>query len=163
MRAPFIRSRREYAIERLSIEDSPGLARIHREDFSRPWDEDDFSTLLDQDIVFGYKAIEVGKARSGLAGFVLARNADGEAEIITIAVARAHRRRGLGRQLMDAVLRELHGARAEALFLEVDEGNAAAIRLYRQLGFADVGKRTAYYRSAAGESSNALVMRRDLR
>jgi ribosomal-protein-alanine N-acetyltransferase len=145
------------------VEDSAALARIHCEDFVPPWDEGDFETMLGEDVMFGYKAVEIGKARSGAAGFVLARNISGEAEIITIAVARAHRRRGLGRLLMDAVLRELHGARAEALFLEVDEGNAAAVALYRQLGFREVGKRSAYYRSAAGVPSNALVMRRDLR
>jgi len=128
-----------------------------------PWDENDFETMLGDDIMFGYKAVEIGKARSGAAGFVLARNISGEAEIITIAVARAHRRRGLGRLLMDAVLRELHGVRAGALFLEVDEGNFAAVALYRKLGFREVGKRSAYYRSAAGMPTDALVMRRDLR
>ena len=49
-------------------------------------------------------------------GFVLARLAAGEAEILTVAVARTHRRHGLGWRLMDAVLRQLHADRAEALF-----------------------------------------------
>jgi len=163
MRIPFIRSGRDYAVEPLRAADSAALARIHREDFVPSWEEGDFETMLGEDVMFGYKAVEIGKARSGATGFVLARNISGEAEIITIAVARAHRRRGLGRLLMDAVLRELHGARAEALFLEVDEGNTAAVALYRQLGFREVGKRSAYYRSASGVPTNALVMRRDLR
>jgi ribosomal-protein-alanine N-acetyltransferase len=77
-------------------------------------------------------------------------------------VARAHRRQGLGWRLMDAVLRELHGQRADALFLEVDETNTPAITLYRRLGFFEVGKRPQYYNSAEGKSG-ALVMRRDLR
>jgi len=163
MRIPFVRSGRDYAVEPLRAADSAALARIHREDFVPPWDENDFETMLGDDIMFGYKAVEIGKARSGAAGFVLARNISGEAEIITIAVARAHRRQGLGRLLMDAVLRELHGARAGALFLEVDEGNFAAVALYRKLGFREVGKRSAYYRSSAGMPTDALVMRRDLR
>ncbi|TIV89777.1 MAG: GNAT family N-acetyltransferase, partial [Mesorhizobium sp.] len=71
----------------------------------------------------------------------------GEGEILTVAVSRSHRRQGLGWQLMDAVLRELHAQRAEALFLEVDETNAPAIGLYRRLGFIQVGHRPNYYRS----------------
>ena len=163
MRIPFVRSGRDYAVEPLRAEDSAALARIHREDFVPPWNEDDFETMLGQDVMFGYKAVDTGKPRAGAAGFVLARSMAGEAEIITIAVARAHRRRGLGRFLMDAVLRDLHAVRATALFLEVDEKNAAAIALYKKLGFREVGKRAGYYRSAVGTPGNALVMRRDLR
>jgi ribosomal-protein-alanine N-acetyltransferase len=163
MRIPFLQGRRAYRVEPLRTTDSAALARIHREDFAPPWSEDDFENMLSQDVMFGYKAVESMKAGSQMAGFVLARSIAGEAEIITIAVARAHRRHGLGRLLMDAVLRDLHGIRAEALFLEVNEKNAAAIGLYRKLGFRDVGKRTGYYRTAHGEASSALVMRRDLR
>ena len=61
------------------------------------------------------------------------------------------------------VLRRLHGERAEALFLEVDETNAPALALYRRLGFREVGKRPNYYRSPENGPTGALVMRRDLR
>ncbi|RUX85685.1 N-acetyltransferase, partial [Mesorhizobium sp. M7D.F.Ca.US.004.01.2.1] len=116
-----------------------------------------------QDTVFGYAARETGQGAKPPVGFVLARLAAGEGEILTVAVARSHRRQGLGWQLMDAVLRELHAQRAEALFLEVDETNVAAIALYRRLGFREVGKRPNYYRSAEHGPTGALVMRRDLR
>jgi ribosomal-protein-alanine N-acetyltransferase len=164
MRIPFIAGRRrEYAISRLTPPDAASLPAIHHEDFPRPWSEEEFASLLSQPSSFGFKAVAAGNPRAAPAGFVLARLAAGEGEIITIAVARAHRRQGLGRRLMDAVLAALHAARAEALFLEVDEGNAAAIRLYRALGFHEVGRRSAYYQSRSGERSSALVMRRDLR
>src|SRR5690606_32166427 len=91
-----------------------------------------------------------------------ARLAAEEGEILTIAVAPAHRRLGIGRQLMDAVLRELYSARAEVLFLEVEEANTAALALYRRLGFHPVASRPHYYRHPEGRSSNALVMRREL-
>ena len=64
---------------------------------------------------------------------------------------------------MDAALRHLHGERAEALFLEVDETNVPAIALYRRLGFRQVGHRANYYRSPERGPTGALVMRRDLR
>ena len=163
MRIPFLKPRgRDYFLEPLAQSDSPAVSRLHREDFHRPWTDGEFASLLAQDTVFGFVARETGRGHEAPAGFVLARLAADEAEILTIAVARSHRRQGLGWKLMDAVLRELHRQRAEALFLEVDETNAPAIALYRRFGFSEVGKRPNYYQSATG-ASGALVMRRDLR
>ncbi len=163
MRIPFLMSRvPDYFLEALSAKDSSAIAALHQEDFHRPWTDGEFSDLLEQETVFGFIARETGRGSYPPAGFVLARLAADEAEILTIAVSRAHRRRGLGWRLMDAVLRELHRERAEALFLEVDEVNVAAIALYRRFGFSQVGKRPDYYQSATG-ASGALVMRRDLR
>ncbi|MET0943327.1 MAG: ribosomal protein S18-alanine N-acetyltransferase [Mesorhizobium sp.] len=164
MRIPFIGPRqRDYSILPLAPKHSRALPVLHHEDFVRPWGEDEFSSLLSQDTVFGFAAFETGKGRAGPVGFVLARLAAGEAEILTIAVARTHRRQGLGRQLMEAVLRRLHAQRAESLFLEVDETNLPAIALYRRLGFQEVGKRPAYYQTADKRKANALVMRCSLR
>lgn len=164
MRLPFLTQRlRDFIVEPLTLADTAAIAALHREDFRRPWSDVEFQSLLGQDTVLGYAVREVGRPKHGPVGFVLARLAAGEGEILTIAVARRCRRRGLGWLLMDAVLRELHSARAEALFLEVDEANAAAIALYRRLGFREVGKRPAYYEHAEGAKSGALVMRRDLR
>ena len=164
MRIPFLQPRhREFALAALETADLPAIASIHREDFARPWSEEEFGGLLDQDTVFGFAAREVGHGNESPVGFVLARLAAGEAEILTVAVARSHRRHGLGWRLMDAVLRELHARRAEALFLEVDETNTPAIALYRRFGFRQVGRRPTYYSSADGSSAGALVMRRDLR
>lgn len=163
MRIPFLcPRRREYSIDPLESDDSDAVALLHREDFARPWTGDEFADLLSQETVFGYGAREVGRGRAAPVGFVLARLAAGEGEILTIAVARSHRRQGIGWWLMDAVLRELHAQRAESLFLEVDETNAAAIALYRRMGFREVGQRPAYYETSGG-AKGALVMRRDLR
>ncbi|HEY4191983.1 MAG TPA: ribosomal protein S18-alanine N-acetyltransferase [Mesorhizobium sp.] len=163
MRIPFLSAGpKDFALEPLAMADSDALSVLHREDFVRPWTGAEFSTLLAQDTVFGYGVREVGHGAKAPVGFVLARLAAGEAEILTVAVARSHRRQGLGWRLMDAVLRELHAQRAEALFLEVDETNAPAIALYRRLGFREVGKRANYYQSTERGPNGALVMRRDL-
>lgn len=163
MRIPFLTPKsRDYALEPLTVRDGPAISAIHHEDFVRPWTDGEFESLLGQDTVFGFAVRETGRGDAPPVGFVLARLAAGEGEILTVAVARTHRRQGLGWRLMDAVLRELHGQRADALFLEVDETNAAAIALYRRLGFFEVGKRPRYYDTGEGKSG-ALVMRRDLR
>ncbi|MBX3577230.1 MAG: GNAT family N-acetyltransferase [Rhizobiaceae bacterium] len=163
MRNPFAPPPRDFTVAPLAASDTARLSILHREDFLRPWTDGEFAALLEQDTVFGYAALETGRGRQGPVGFVLARLAAGEAEILTLAVARSHRRLGLGWMLMDAVLRELHTQRAQALFLEVDETNAAAVGLYRRLGFVEVGRRPAYYADTQGRKTAALVMRRDLR
>lgn len=164
MRIPFITSRqRDFSLEPLTTKDSDAVSALHREDFVRPWTGGEFADLLSQNTVFGYAAREVGHGNAAPVGFVLARLVAGEGEILTVAVARSHRRLGLGWRLMDAVLRELHAQRAEALFLEVDETNVAAIALYRRLSFRQVGKRPDYYRTGGSGANGALVMRRDLR
>lgn len=155
--------RRQFEIEPLVSEDTRALAQLHLEDFIRPWTDGEFETLLQQDPVFGFIARESGNPRGLPGGFVLARLAAGEAEILTLAVARSARRRGIGRRLMEQVLRHLHRERAEALFLEVDSANTAALALYRGLGFHEAGNRPDYYETAASGRSPALVMRRDLR
>jgi [ribosomal protein S18]-alanine N-acetyltransferase len=153
--------KREFAIQRLKTTDAVEISGLHTDGFHRPWNDGEFHSLLAQGPVFGFIARPVGNAGTA-AGFVLARLAANEAEILTLAVSKQERRSGIGRKLMDAVLRELHAQRAESLFLEVDEKNAAAIGLYRKLGFREVGRRPSYYQTAEGRSS-ALVMRLDLK
>jgi ribosomal-protein-alanine N-acetyltransferase len=162
MRIPFVSRQREYILERLRRTDAAAISRLHKEDFTRPWSPAEFSDLIDQQTVFGFVAREIGN-KAGLAGFVLARVVIDEGEILTVAVARAHRREGLGRELMDAVMRQLHSDRASHLLLEVDETNVPALTLYRRLGFREVGKRKNYYAGTTGPATGALVMRRDLR
>jgi ribosomal-protein-alanine N-acetyltransferase len=163
VKLPFFSAPADFAIEALTEDDARLLPVVHREDFSRPWSGGEFETLLGQDGVFGFAAWRVGNRKAGPVGFVLARHAAGEAEILTVAVLRACRGLGVGRDLMEAVLRDLHAARAETLFLEVDETNAPAIALYRRLGFREVARRPGYYDWPGGRKSDALVMRRDLR
>lgn len=163
MRVPLLFGKPEVSIEVLTNDDARHLTALHAEDFFRPWTEDEFETLIEQDPVFGFAAWQVGNRQDKPVGFVLARLVAGEAEILNIAVARAFRGVGLGRDLMEAVLRELHAHRAETLFLEVDETNTAALALYQRLGFREVARRKAYYENQHAERTAALVMRRDFK
>ncbi|MCC1771591.1 GNAT family N-acetyltransferase, partial [Salmonella enterica subsp. enterica serovar Indiana] len=92
--------------------DSHAIQRIHAAAFHHGWSSDDFRSLIGENTVFGFVARAEGKPNDAC-GFVLARLVAGEAEILTIAVARDVQRQGVGRALMDAVLRHLYQERAE--------------------------------------------------
>ena len=88
-------------------------------------------------------------------GMLLARVASDEAELLTLAVMPAARRQGLGSALVRAAMREAAARGARTMFLEVSEANNAARGLYAASGFAEVGRRSRYYRNGAA----ALVLR----
>lgn len=91
-------------------------------------------------------------------GFVLARVAAEEAEILTLAVHPDARRRGHGATLLAGAMAGAAARGATAMFLEVAEGNAAARALYAAAGFAEVGRRRRYY----PDGGDALVLKRSL-
>jgi len=134
--------------------DAAAIAALHKASFQRGWGEEEVYSLLIDKNVIAHRAV-TGRV---MAAFILSRLAAGEAEILSIAIARKQRGRGLSRPLLDLNLRRLAGLGARTVFLEVDENNAPARALYRRAGFADVGRRKSYYQSGA----NALVLRRDL-
>ena len=94
-------------------------------------------------------------------GFAVSRMAADQAEILSIAVEPKHRGRGLSRNLLLTHLGHLAGRGVRTVFLEVEENNQPARRLYHRAGFAVTGRRERYYRQD-GEQLNALIMRRDL-
>jgi ribosomal-protein-alanine N-acetyltransferase len=151
-------ARNEPVLSEAGPRDAAAFAALHASSFGRGWSEDEFERLLLERNVIAHRAMS---ART-LAGFVLSRLAGDEAEILSIAVATSRRERGLARRLLDLHLRRLAGLGASAVFLEVDEDNQSARRLYARAGFRDVGRRPAYYSRAADAPANALVLRRDL-
>ena len=84
-----------------------------------------------------------------------------EAEILSIAIDAAYRGKGFSRTLLLTHLGHLAGRGVRTIFLEVEENNRPARRLYEWAGFNVVGRRDRYYRQD-GEQLNALLMRRDL-
>ena len=92
------------------------------------------------------------------AGFLIARKAADEAELLTLGVAPAFRRMGLGRALLNEASAMLRASGARQLFLEVEEGNEAALQLYRSLGAIPVGRRPRYYDHGADAAIFSLAL-----
>jgi ribosomal-protein-alanine N-acetyltransferase len=144
----------------LRSERAEQCATLHAACFAHSWSAQEFETLLSNSAVSGEAAVD--PKTDALRGFVLTRLAADEAEILTIAVESALRRRGVGRLLLAGHMSRLPALGARALFLEVERENAAAIALYAKFGFREVGRRPGYYRKAGGSNATALVLRRDL-
>jgi ribosomal-protein-alanine N-acetyltransferase len=151
-------ARAKPALSAASPRDASAIAKLHGASFHRGWSDGEIENmLLDRAVVAD--RITVGRR---LVGFILSRVVTNEAEILSVAVASPWRGGGLARRLLDLHLRRLAGAAVRAVFLEVDEENEPARKLYRRAGFREVGRRQAYYRTAADTASAALVLRRDL-
>lgn len=136
---------------------APVLAAIHAEAFDAPWSERDFAVLLADPGALCLVIVDAD-AEDEPAGFVLCRATLDEAEVLTIAVRPAWRRRGLAARLVSAAGQALASQGVATLFLEVAEDNGAARALYDALGFAQVGLRKRYYARANGPAVDALVL-----
>ena len=135
--------------------DASLLAGLHGASFAEGWSAEAIKDLVALPGSFAF-FVEIGGIP---AGFVLARTAADEAEILTLAVSPACRRRGLGRALMHAAAARAAEGGASALFLEVDAENIGARRLYSALGFAEAGRRGAYYARQGAPAADALILK----
>lgn len=145
-------------VEAAGLRDAPKLAQLHGASFHRGWGEAEFEAMLAE------RNTLVHRLRSGrkIIGFAVSRMAADEAEILSVAVAASHRGRGLSRSLLLTHLGHLAGRGVRTVFLEVEENNQPARRLYQRAGFGVAGRRERYYQQPGGEQLNALLMRRDL-
>lgn len=133
----------------------PDLARLHARCFSRPrpWTEAEFASLLDSTGVF-----LVAEPH----GFALGRAVAGEAELLTLAVDPACRRRGVARGLLARFETEACARGAASAFLEVASDNAPAQALYASAGFTETGRRRNYYAGGATPPADAVLLAKSL-
>ncbi|WP_428376298.1 GNAT family N-acetyltransferase [Lichenicoccus sp.] len=134
------------------------LAPLHAAAFAggETWDALAFAGLLDLPGCFAVLA--------DAAGLALFRVAGDESEVLTIGVRPAARGAGVAGGLLDAGMTECAGRGARLMLLEVADGNAPALALYRRRGFVEVGRRRGYYADGADALllSGALACNRTL-
>ena len=151
-------ARGEPALSEAASRDAAPIAALHAASFRRGWSEQEVEGLLTDRHVIAHRAM-TGRT---IAGFIMSRLVEDEAEILSVAVAGSRRGRGLARNLLNLHMRRLAALGTRAVFLEVDEHNAAAIRLYDRAGFHEISRRPNYYPGPGGKAVAALVLRRDL-
>ncbi len=140
-------------IRRLAYADLPQVIAIERRAFPTPWSLAMFVLELSKSSGVCLAATVDGR----VAGYLVCSRYADVWHVMNVAVDPDHRRRGLGRALLEHLLGEV--GEDAALTLEVRRTNASAMRLYERLGFRAAGIRRRYYQD---NGEDALVMWRNL-
>ena len=131
------------------------VAAIEKECFGRDaWSEKSVSGELTNALALWLVAVEDGT----VAGYVGSQTVCNETDMMNVAVTAEFRRRGIGEQLVTALVEELKAIDSRCLTLEVRASNTPAQAMYEKLGFTEVGRRPRYYQNP---KEDALILRKE--
>ena len=145
---------RERVIRAADAADIASMARLERRAQLHPWSFATFVLAFSREPRNIYVALD----GDGICGFICAWPVPGEIQIHNLCVDPAWRGCGIGRHLLEQVLRDASDAGC-TVFLEVRAGNLPALELYRSTGFRVAGLRRDYYRDP---SEDAVLMSYDI-
>jgi ribosomal-protein-alanine N-acetyltransferase len=131
------------------------LAELHAKLFNPSWNADAIRSLLEHPASTSLVAV-AGNPKE-VVGFIIGQLAADEAEILSLGVRSSWQRWGLGKHLVEGLIRASRRGEAKRLFLEVADDNVAALSLYRRLGFLETGRRKGYYERSEGRRADALM------
>jgi len=138
-------------IRDMEAADVEAASRLESEAFSMPWSARDFLEMIEAD----YANYYVAQVEERIVGCCGIRNIAGEGEITNVVVEAAYRNRGIGRRMMQYMLKKAAERNITVCTLEVRVSNAPAIRLYESLGFKGEGVRPRFYEKP---TEDALIM-----
>lgn len=134
----------------LTREHLAAVAELETAVFAEPWSEKALELLLSGE-AFGVACLQNGGVLA-YGGVLIAVD---EGQVTNIAVHPDHRRQGLGRAVLTALIEDAKAKGLVQLSLEARVSNVAAIALYESMGFETLGRRKNFYRHPA---EDALVM-----
>ncbi len=141
-------------IRPMTKSDLDGVMVIEQVSYPNPWKREHFIQEIHSHTSFPYVAV----LDELVVGYVCLMSLFEDAQILNIAVAPQHRGHGIARKLMELAVSTARERGAEVLALEVRESNAAAIKMYEDLGFVRYFVRKGYYEG----KEDALLMEKTL-
>jgi len=132
----------------------PEVMLIENAVYDYPWTEGIFRDCLRA----GY-CCRVMREADRVVAYAVMSVAAGESHLLNVCVSPAYRRRGLARVMVEHLLELAQHQRAQIMFLEVRPSNKAALNLYHDIGFAEVGVRGGYYPGANGRAGGGHGVR----
>ena len=140
------------AIRIASTGDLKAIYRIEQSAVQSPWSRSAIVETLESDCAVNLVAVgENGDIRGYLLGAIVAD----ELSIHYLVTHPQYRRRGIGRELIEAAAKKARDLGARIAYLEVRLKNEAAQALYRACGFIVRAERKKYY---ADDGDSALLM-----
>lgn len=136
----------------MTLDDVDAVFAIEQAVQAYPWTRGNFTDALAN----GYLC-RVEEADGEIHGYAVMMPLLDEAELLSIGVAAAHQRKGLGHAMLLEMIGVARERNIHRVFLEVRASNFAALALYHSTGFADIGLRRGYYRNAWG-NEDAITM-----
>lgn len=150
-----------YTLITATEKDADLLAKIHEECFPTYWDNKAFTDFFTVSGTHAVLAMDTSPPNLAI-GMMVWRIQHEQADILTLAVRPGYRRQGFARQMLEHALTHMQNSGVQAIFLDVEQDNAPAIRLYEAYGFSYVRRRRLYYRQKDGTHTDALVMTKKL-
>ena len=147
-------ARATVVLRTMRADDLPAVLDIEKRAFAQPWSRAFFEKELSTPFAHLVVAVDPATARPSVVGYTCRWRVADEVHLLNVAVHSERRGTGLGRHLVESVIDESRAGGARTMFLEVRAGNIVARRLYRRLGFRDLGVRRGYY----GPGQDAIVM-----
>ena len=135
-------------------DDLVAVLEIERRSFAQPWSRAFFEKELATPFARLAVAVEEVRPVPMVVGYTCRWRVTDEVHVLNVAVHPERRGHGIGRLLLEAIVGEARSSRARVVYLEVRAGNVVARRLYRSLGFGELGVRRGYY----GPGQDAIVM-----
>ena len=132
----------------------PSVAALEAICFSDPWSENSVASELNNPLSLWLIALE----DETVVGYVGSQTVMGETDMMNVAVHPNHRRQGVARSLIEALVQALKDLESHSLTLEVRASNEPAIALYTDLGFTEAGRRRNYY---CNPKEDALILRKE--
>ena len=128
--------------------DMPEVLAIEHEAFEFPWSDDDFTRCLRQRNCIGM----VAEVADSVVAFMVYELHRTRLHLVNFAVARGHRRLGIGTQLMEKLCGKLTAERRSRVVLEVRETNLPAQLFFRGLGFRAISVLKDFYQDTTEDA-----------
>mgnify|MGYP003590747491 FL=1 len=148
---------REASLRPMREADLDEVMGIEERAYPFPWTRGIFRDCMRADY-----PMWVQERDGGIVGYGVLSIAADEAHVLNLCTSPDHEGEGLGRRMLQALLRIARGGGAQRVFLEVRPSNPRAIELYDRSGFNEIGRRPRYYPAANNGREDAIVMAMEL-